>query len=90
MENAHSLEWLMYKALADRYEAHKRVHLTIPESYHSYQTIYDWTVRFHHGHVMNYGGGVGGHHHSHPQGYRSMEHTKHRTFRLFWPLPSVF
>jgi hypothetical protein len=60
IEAGHSLEWLLYHSLQDRYEGNKRVHLTVSESYHSYQTVYEWTVRFHHGHSMNYGGGVGG------------------------------
>jgi hypothetical protein len=59
-EHGHSLEWLMYHALADRYGQHPRVHFTIPEAYHSYLSVYDKLVRFHHGHAINYGGGVGG------------------------------
>jgi hypothetical protein len=59
-EHGHSYEWLMFKALEDRYHGHSRVQFAVPEAYHSYLNIYDKTVRFHHGHSINYGGGVGG------------------------------
>lgn len=59
-EHGNSLEWLLYKGLADRYEHNPRVEFIIPESYHSYLEVYRWTVRFHHGHNMKYGGGIGG------------------------------
>jgi hypothetical protein len=59
-EHAHSLEWLLYNNLADRYRDEPRVTFQIPDSYHSYVQVYDWTIRFHHGHAINYGGGVGG------------------------------
>lgn len=59
-ELGHSLEWLMYQTLALRYRNNKRLTFIIPEGYHSYLRVYDWTVRFHHGHNVNYGGGIGG------------------------------
>lgn len=59
-EHGHSLEWLMYHSIGDRYADNPRVTFQVPESYHSYLQVYDWTLRFHHGHAMNYGGGVGG------------------------------
>jgi hypothetical protein len=59
-ENGHSLEWLMYVGLAGYFRHEPRVSFIIPEGYHSYMQIYDWTVRFHHGHAIKYGGGIGG------------------------------
>jgi hypothetical protein len=59
-EHAHSLEFLMYHALQDRYLNEPRVKFIIPESYHSYIPVYSYVIRFHHGHEVKYGGGVGG------------------------------
>lgn len=59
-ENGHSLEYLMYLLLAAHFRAESRVKFIIPEGMHSYLKIYDTTIRFHHGHAVKYGGGVGG------------------------------
>lgn len=59
-ENGHSYEWLMYHALADYYRSEPRVQFIIPDGYHSYLDIYSQTARFHHGHHIKYGGGIGG------------------------------
>jgi hypothetical protein len=59
-ENGHSLEYLMYLNLADHYRGESRVQFIIPEGMHSYLDIYDQKIRFHHGHAVKYGGGVGG------------------------------
>lgn len=59
-ENGHSLEYLMYLHLAAYYRGEKRVTFIIPEGIHSYVNVYDLTLRFHHGHAIKYGGGVGG------------------------------
>ena len=59
-ENGHSLEYLMYLHLAAYFRNEKRIQFIIPEGYHSYLDIYDTTLRFHHGHAIKYGGGVGG------------------------------
>jgi len=61
-ENGHSLEYIMYRHLA-RYFALKapdRVTFIIPEGPHSYLNVYDQTLRFHHGHMIKYQGGIGG------------------------------
>lgn len=60
MENGHSIEFLMYRHLAAYFRSEKRVQFIIPEGYHSYMEIYGKTLRFHHGHEINYAGGVGG------------------------------
>jgi len=59
-ENGHSLEFLMYEHLAAHYRNEPRVTFIIPEGMHSYVRVYDTTIRFHHGHAVKYGGGVGG------------------------------
>lgn len=59
-EEGHSLEFFIYHILADRFRNEPRVKFLIPQGYHSYVDIYDYTVRFHHGHMVKYGGGVGG------------------------------
>ena len=59
-ENGHSLEYFMYRNLAMRYAGEPRVTFILPTGIHSYLDIYDRTLRFHHGHAVKYGGGVGG------------------------------
>lgn len=59
-ENGHSLEFYMYHFLADHFVNEKRVKFIIPTGYHSYMDIYGFKIRFHHGHAIRYGGGVGG------------------------------
>jgi len=61
-ENGHSLEYLMFLHLADIYANRKesRVKFLIAEGYHSYLDIFGTNVRYHHGHEVNYQGGVGG------------------------------
>jgi hypothetical protein len=59
-ENGHSLEYLMYLGLRKEFKGEKRVNFTIADGYHSYVNVYDQTLRFHHGHAINYGGGIGG------------------------------
>lgn len=61
-ENSHSLEYLMYCYLQAYFSrtAPERVRFVIDSGYHSYLPIYDKEIRFHHGHALNYGGGIGG------------------------------
>jgi len=59
-ENGHSLEFLMYKALAGYFRNEERVKFIVPDGYHSYLKIYDQNIRLHHGHAINYQGGIGG------------------------------
>jgi len=60
-EAGNSLEYLMYHFLAAEFANEERVEFNIPEGYHSYLTLYDnYVIRFHHGHAIRYGGGVGG------------------------------
>jgi hypothetical protein len=50
----------MYAALAAHFRNEPRVEFLVAMGYHSYVELYGKTIRFHHGHAINYGGGVGG------------------------------
>lgn len=58
-EHGNSLETLMYHALAMRLSC-DRVRFIIGDAYHIYLPVYGDMFRIHHGHAVNYGGGVGG------------------------------
>lgn len=59
-EAGNSLEYAMYHVLARDFIGNKRVQFIIPTSYHSYVDAGGFTIRFHHGHAIKYGGGIGG------------------------------
>lgn len=59
-EHGHSYEYLMYLHLATYFKSETRVRFEVARGYHTYLPIYDRVVRFHHGHEVKYGGGVGG------------------------------
>lgn len=59
-EQGNSLELLMYHHIARIFKDNPRVKMVIAGGYHSFLEVYDYTIRFHHGHSINYGGGVGG------------------------------
>lgn len=59
-EAGNSLEYMMYHMLARHFKGNQRVKFIIPTSYHSYLDIAGYQVRFHHGHAIKYGGGIGG------------------------------
>jgi hypothetical protein len=59
-ENGHSLEYLMYLHLQTHFKGNERVEFRVSEGYHSYLEVYGKTVRLHHGHAINYQGGIGG------------------------------
>lgn len=59
-ENGHSLETFMYRNMAKYFENETRVSFIIPDGYLSYVDVYDTTLCFHHGHAVNFGGGIGG------------------------------
>ena len=59
-ESGNSLEYAMYHVLASEFSECKRVKFIIPTSYHSFLDIAGYTIRFHHGHTIKYGGGIGG------------------------------
>lgn len=57
---ANSFEWNMYKHLEKLFANEPRVKFIIADGSHTYLQVYDWTIRFHHGDDVKYGGGVGG------------------------------
>jgi hypothetical protein len=59
-ENGHSLEYLMYVHLAAHFRNEPRVEFRVADGYHSFLDIYGKKIRFHHGHAINYQGGIGG------------------------------
>lgn len=59
-ENGNSLEYFMYRTMQDLFSGEKRVKFIVAEGYHTYLDVYQWKFRFHHGHAINYGGGIGG------------------------------
>ena len=59
-EKGNNLEYLIYHQLANHFRDEKRIQFNVSEGYHSYLNVYDYTVRFHHGHALRYGGGIGG------------------------------
>ena len=61
-EAGNSLEYFMYLMLQDYFDGEKRVEFIVQPGYHSYIRFFEgaYEVRFHHGHQINYQGGVGG------------------------------
>lgn len=60
-ETGNSLEQYMYYTIRDFFKDDPRFKFIVATGYHSYVTYFDsFEVRFHHGHQLNYGGGVGG------------------------------
>jgi hypothetical protein len=60
-ERDNSLEWLVYKSLSEIWSSNKRVQFMVGDAYHSFVDVFPgYTIRFHHGHNVRYGGGVGG------------------------------
>jgi len=55
-----SYEWLIYSFLASHYAGEKRIHFVLSKSAHVVQEVYGRKIRFHHGDMIRYGGGVGG------------------------------
>lgn len=59
-EAGNSLERLMYYSLAQVFKDEPRVQFVISDGYHTYVKVFDFSIRFHHGHSVRYYGGVGG------------------------------
>lgn len=59
-EQGNSLEWMLYDMLYSTFRTNPRVKFIVNEGYHTYVTVYNRVLRFHHGHNVQYGGGVGG------------------------------
>ena len=59
-EQGNSLEWMIYCNLANYFKNNKRVTFILTKSYFTWLSVYSFDIRFHHGHAMKFGGGVGG------------------------------
>jgi hypothetical protein len=61
-EAGNSLEYFMYLMLQDYFQDEKRIQFLVQPGYHSYVSFFEggYDARFHHGHQINYQGGVGG------------------------------
>lgn len=59
-ESGNSLELWMYCHLRDMFKSEPRVKFVINEGYHNLVDVYGYKIRFHHGHAIKYGGGIGG------------------------------
>jgi hypothetical protein len=61
-ETGNSLEQFMYYNIQEYFANESRIVFQVAEGYHSYLKLFDgkYVVRFHHGHDIKYGGGVGG------------------------------
>lgn len=59
-EHGHSLEWLMYVNLAKFYQSEPRIKFDITPGYHTWWDVFGYKIRMHHGHDIQYQGGVGG------------------------------
>lgn len=61
-EAGNSLEYFMYLMLQDYFQTEKRITFIVQPGYHSYVNFFEgaFDIRFHHGHQINYQGGVGG------------------------------
>jgi hypothetical protein len=55
-----SYEWAVYQFLQKNFKNEKRIKFILDESYFSYLKVYDKILRFHHGHNVQYRGGIGG------------------------------
>ncbi len=59
-EAGNSLEIYMYKNMAEYFSKQPRVKFLVAEGLMSYVKVYDYTIRFLHGHSIKFNGGIGG------------------------------
>lgn len=61
-EVGNSLEQYMFYSIRDHFKNEKRLEFVIATGYHTYVRFFEgrYEIRFHHGHQINYQGGVGG------------------------------
>ena len=61
-EAGHSLEYWMYHHLRRYFAGEPRIQWQIAEGYHTFTRLFDgkYVIRWHHGHAIKYGGGLGG------------------------------
>lgn len=59
-EQGNSLEWFIYCNLKEAFKSNPRVRFILSRGYFTWLTVYNYPIRFHHGHGIKYGGGIGG------------------------------
>lgn len=59
-EKGNSLETIMYATIANHFKNEKRIDMILNDSYLSYLDLGGYTIAFHHGHGIKYGGAYGG------------------------------
>lgn len=59
-EGGNSYEKIMYQNLVWKFQNEKRIKFILSEAYVSYLDIGGYTIAFHHGHGMRFGGAIGG------------------------------
>lgn len=59
-ERGNSLEYFVYHFLADYFVEEPRIKFVVAPGYHSIIDVQGFLIRFHHGHSIKFGGGVGG------------------------------
>lgn len=55
-----SMEYLLYKLLESDFKRNKNIDVKVSESYYFMQNILGLNIRFHHGHIFKFNGGIGG------------------------------
>lgn len=55
-----SLEFLLYKTIQRDFRDWKDVEVVVPEMWYYIQEVFGTRIRFHHGHVFKFNGGIGG------------------------------
>jgi len=55
-----SYEWLIYNFLSSHYKESNVVKFKLSKGYFNWLSVYGYDLRFHHGHSVKYGGGIGG------------------------------
>lgn len=59
-EQGNSLEWMIYNNLAMHFANNKRVKFVLSKGYFTFVDVFGYLIRFHHGHAIKFGGGIGG------------------------------
>ena len=59
-EQGNSLEWMIYNNLAIHFASNKRVTFVLSKGYFTFVDVFGYLIRFHHGHAIKFGGGIGG------------------------------
>lgn len=59
-EQGNSLETSIYKHLESYFQKESRVQFLISDSYYQIVEVFNFKIRFHHGHAIKFGGGIGG------------------------------